>query len=280
MMSSSKRSQQVSPGETMSSWPELFSLLGRADPTGFNNSGGFEGELDQNFQTNSDDTLRGARVWIAYSDSQGARSERWVKISLVEARQDADYLYGHCELRGAKRSFRIDRILEIADSYGEVHEPRNFFEPFISTPVGRSAGTARNSTLGQARKIINLVGHELSVLAFAAECDGKFVPREANLIVSYVALRCKDFGLNINDADIANLKKWIKLLRPDAHDLKAAIRNIAAKGETTARELVELTDLVFEADSKIKHEEKVTAKLFRELIMLEFSTSHESESYG
>jgi hypothetical protein len=255
----------------MSNWPELFSLLNRNDPIGFVNAGEHHDSEDQYFESSSDDTLAGSRVWIAYNDGSGVRSERWVKISRIETQQDADYMFGHCELRNAKRSFRIDRIIEIADSYGELHDPRNFFDPFINAPHGRAAGTTRNSAVGRAIKILNLVGQELVVLAFAAECDGKFVPREASLITSYAKLRCEDLGLVITDEDGAVLRKWLKLQKPDSSALKIAIHNIANKNDTTAEELIELTDLVFEADTKIKPEEKSAAKLFKELITLEFA---------
>jgi WYL domain len=254
----------------MANWQQLFSLLNRNNPSGFNNTGDFADSIDNSFEETNDDTLNGARVWIAYSDNSGARSERWVKIARVETRDDADYLYGHCELRNAKRSFRIDRILELADNYGELQDPKEFFEPFISAPVGRAPGTARSAGAGRALPILNLVGCELIVLAFAAECDGKFVPREANLITSYAQLRCGDLGLVVSEKDKSILKRWIKLLKPEITDLKEAIFKIVIRNLTTADELIELTDLVFEADAKIRIEETAAASLFRELIAQEF----------
>jgi hypothetical protein len=255
----------------MNTWSNIFTKFSRTDPKGFTNKGNFSDEEMPSEAFESNESLNGCRVWIKYCNESGEVSERWVKIQRIESRLYADYLFGHCELRDEIRSFRIDRIIEVADGYGEIHEPKNFFAPFTSLPRDRSAGPSRQSSFGRALKILDLVGQELVILAFAAECDGKFVPREANLIISYAKIRCEELGLLMTEADAHDLRKWVKMQRPDAKNLVNAVHQVARRGQTSADEIVELTNLVFEADKKIVASEQSTAELLHQLLRDEFA---------
>lgn len=254
----------------MAIWSELFDLLNRKDPDGFINKGEFVDDKNVNGDFNTDDRLSGSRLWIAYVDEAGNRSKRWIRVKRIENRQFSDYVFAFCELRKAERSFRIDRIVEMADSYGEIHEPKDFFTAFIEAPAGRSSGPSKHSPFGRALKILDIVGHEVMVLAFAAECDGKFVAREANTIMAYVKYKCDQSGLLFSKSDETDLRKWLKIQRPDELSLKTAIHRISLRKSSTAKDLIELTDIVFEADGKIKDEETKAAKLLRTLISEEF----------
>jgi DNA polymerase III epsilon subunit-like protein len=56
---------------------------------------------------------RGKRLFVAYVDMNGDRSERWVTPREVVERQDYIYLIAHCHLREAERNFRLDRIVKM-----------------------------------------------------------------------------------------------------------------------------------------------------------------------
>jgi WYL domain len=256
----------------VSTWSSIFSKLSRSDPEGFTNKGDFADDASASEDVQNDEKLNGCRVWIKYCNEAGEVSERWVQILRIESRLYADYLFAHCELRDEIRSFRIDRIIEVADRYGETHEPKEFFAPFISAPQYRSAGPSRHSSFGRALKILDLVGQELIILAFAAECDGKFVPREANLITSYAKIRCEELGLTMTEADSHDLRKWMKMQRPDIKNVINAVHQVARKGQTSADEIVELTNLVFEADKKIVPSETSTAEVLQQLLREEFAS--------
>ncbi len=49
------------------------------------------------------------RLWLRYLDNQGRATERWVEPLDVSQ----GYLIAYCHLRGAQRTFRLDRILEM-----------------------------------------------------------------------------------------------------------------------------------------------------------------------
>ncbi len=56
----------------------------------------------------------GRRVHITYIDGNGERTKRWVTPMQVLGLADYIYLQGYCHLREAERSFRLDRIVELA----------------------------------------------------------------------------------------------------------------------------------------------------------------------
>jgi DNA polymerase III epsilon subunit family exonuclease len=53
------------------------------------------------------------RIFIRYVDGDGKMSERWVTPKQVMGLADYIYLVGHCHLRNAERSFRLDRIVDV-----------------------------------------------------------------------------------------------------------------------------------------------------------------------
>ena len=53
----------------------------------------------------------GKRVFLAYVEASGTRTERWVTPSEVTRFGRTSYLVGFCHLRDAERHFRLDRIV-------------------------------------------------------------------------------------------------------------------------------------------------------------------------
>jgi DNA polymerase-3 subunit epsilon len=56
----------------------------------------------------------GRRLHIKYMDKNGEISERWITPQEVLGLSDYLYLRAHCHTRNAERTFRLDRILEVA----------------------------------------------------------------------------------------------------------------------------------------------------------------------
>lgn len=56
----------------------------------------------------------GKRLFIKYMDKNGEVSERWVTPKEVIGLADYIYLRAHCHTRNAERTFRLDRIIEVA----------------------------------------------------------------------------------------------------------------------------------------------------------------------
>jgi DNA polymerase III epsilon subunit family exonuclease len=56
----------------------------------------------------------GKRLFIKYMDKSGDISERWITPSEVMGLSDYIYLKAYCHTRNAERTFRLDRIIEVA----------------------------------------------------------------------------------------------------------------------------------------------------------------------
>jgi hypothetical protein len=56
----------------------------------------------------------GRRLFIKYMDKDGEISERWISPKEVIGISDYIYLQAYCHTRNAERTFRLDRIIEVA----------------------------------------------------------------------------------------------------------------------------------------------------------------------
>ncbi|MBI5824648.1 MAG: WYL domain-containing protein [Chloroflexi bacterium] len=56
----------------------------------------------------------GRRLFIKYMDKDGETSERWISPKDVIGLADYIYLQAYCHTREAERTFRLDRIIEVA----------------------------------------------------------------------------------------------------------------------------------------------------------------------
>jgi DNA polymerase-3 subunit epsilon len=61
----------------------------------------------------------GRRLFIKYMDKDGEISERWISPTEVLGLADYIYLKAYCHTREAERTFRLDRIIEVAVEVGK-----------------------------------------------------------------------------------------------------------------------------------------------------------------
>ena len=64
--------------------------------------------------TITDALENGGRVQMRYIDARGRETDRLVRPLRVNARGDVLYLIAHCYQRGEQRTFRLDRVVEMA----------------------------------------------------------------------------------------------------------------------------------------------------------------------
>lgn len=61
-----------------------------------------------------EEALRSQRkLFVRYVDEYGSKTERWVSVEDVHSQKEYIYIRAHCHLRNERRSFRLDRILEM-----------------------------------------------------------------------------------------------------------------------------------------------------------------------
>jgi hypothetical protein len=187
-----------------------------------------------------DPRFDGWRIWISYKDLEDKRSTRWVRAYRVESREFGDYLIGHCELRGSTRAFRIDHINAVADASGVLHDTEDFFAPYIERFERRAIGPDKTTPFGRALHIVDRLGDEMRLLAF----------------IGIAEMRARDLGLDLNTAELTDLKRWLQAQHPDALAMQAAIRRMAGMESTGGyHEVWQLVEIVAEADGELTPQE-------------------------
>ncbi|GAA5445811.1 hypothetical protein Misp06_04016 [Microbulbifer sp. NBRC 101763] len=125
-----------------------------------------------------------AHLQIDYMDGDGKSTTRSVKVKKLNEMLTGSMVIGFCELRGARRTFRIDRITECIDlETGEcVTSVREFLVNKFESSPERIMDTFE-------LEFIDV----LKILYFVAKADGQFKKEEKTVIAEYVRkLVCDD----------------------------------------------------------------------------------------
>lgn len=162
--------------------------------------------------------VAGVGCIITYADSKGDTSIRRVTCRKLSDRAAVLYLQGYCHERGALRTFRVDRMTEVACGVtGEVFAPGLvFFHRFSVTHDGGSA-----VGFGLHPRLAADLRAGLNVLAFLAKVDGNVVPEEREVLSRY----CQSFGLHYADEafDYDGVCRYASNLAPDAETFYVSI---------------------------------------------------------
>ena len=189
----------------------------------------------------------GCTFAIDYVDSKGAESRRRITIRSVK-RRTADptdiLIRAYCHERGAARAFLLSRIREVIDlATGEViGDPRAYFMA-ISVP---GVGGPRDDT----HQALERVRPDLQILVALARADGQFHPDEDQVILSYVASRCRDLN-----PDWAAVQRHIATLHPERDNYLEAVERFADADDDRVADLLRTVRRVAEADGVLDSEE-------------------------
>jgi len=169
--------------------------------------------------------VAGVGCIVTYADSKGSVSIRRVTCRKLSNRAAVVYLQGYCHERQALRTFRVDRMTEVACGVtGEVFVPGGlFFERFDVTSDGGSA-----VGFGLRPQLAADLRAGLNVLAFLAKVDGNVVPEEREVLSRY----CQSFGLRYadNDFDYEGVCRYAAQLAPDAETFYVSIERLTRSG--------------------------------------------------
>lgn len=165
--------------------------------------------------------IGGVGCVITYVDAGGGRSVRRVTCRTLSQVRDVRYLQAFCHERVAVRSFRLDRIVDVACGVtGEVFEPATlFFDRFDV-----SARPGHETVFGLDAELATDLRACLNVLVFLGRADGRLVPQEARLIDEF----CTVFGVRYAGERYADqdVRQHARLLAPDADIFFAALDRI------------------------------------------------------
>lgn len=76
-------------------------------------------------------SLKNVAIRIDYEDVDGVSSKRWVTIKSISKHRDSPpTMEAYCWVRRQNRTFRLDRITEVAGCDGELTDGQTFFEGF------------------------------------------------------------------------------------------------------------------------------------------------------
>lgn len=178
--------------------------------------------------------IAGVGCIVTYADSKGATSIRRVTCRKLSRKETTLYLQAYCHERQALRTFRIDRMVEVAcGATGEVFAPGSeFFAPYnVTSDGGAAVGFGLNVRLATDLRA------GLNVLAFLARVDGLVVPEEQDVIARY----CQSFGLRYCDDtfDYDGTCSYACNLAPDAETFYVSMERLLRDG--APRDLAQLT---------------------------------------
>lgn len=196
------------------------------------------------------ESIAGVGCILNYRDAGGEESNRRVTCRRLNRIADALYLQALCHERGAQRTFRIDRIVEVACGVtGKVHRPSDpYFARYIAqegdaSSVGFFLGVKRAADLRAG----------LNVLAFLARADGKVVPEEREVIAEF----CRSFAVRYGNDRFAHEGAcgYADRLAPDAEQFYVALERLTVEGapQGLARLVADAANRLISADG-VQHE--------------------------
>jgi hypothetical protein len=194
---------------------------------------------------------------IEYVDSRGQQSCRPITVySVVVGQGGIPCLYAKCHLRKEMRSFRIDRIREVFDLDGMVHDdvPAFLHETLGIEPSVPSRASANELTenWSQMRSACRPFAH---LLAGLSRADGVMVQEEIEVAADYCIRLCerRKFAPCLN-TDHA-FRRYIKNLRPDHEAIMSACDVLLNSGVEEIVLFLRAGKAVIHADGKLYPEE-------------------------
>ncbi|MDO9227146.1 MAG: WYL domain-containing protein [Pseudomonadota bacterium] len=117
-----------------------------------------------------------SQLKLSYRDAAGALTDRQVDVKECDTSNPTGYLIGHCHLRGAIRTFRLDRIHRAVDlETGEI----------INSLTAWAAAKYEESPIASLDKLLGAAADPLRALFYIGKADGRFTAKEKKIFLSY-----------------------------------------------------------------------------------------------
>ncbi|MEA2994184.1 MAG: hypothetical protein QOD40_3104 [Alphaproteobacteria bacterium] len=206
---------------------------------------------------------------ITYRDASGQVSTRPITVWAIRTSAEGiPVLVAKCHLRNATRYFRLDRIEVIADFDGVVHEPMDIFlrDTFgIDWSPGKRYEAAANSEAEEEdevadpwtliRRVCRASGAQL--LCAVGLADGELVPVEIDAIVEFLEGRCRESKIELNQAHSAQLKLYVKRMRPTPEVVEKAMDRLMHSRPVVISEVIDACVRIMDADGR-RHNAEIT----------------------
>jgi hypothetical protein len=202
-------------------------------------------------------------VGITYEDVAGNGSERVVQFAVARRNADTVYVAGLCQLRGAWRTFRLDRIRAVTDyRTGEVIEDvAGFFSSYLPkdwivrslTRSGLPSAGPKNSSASLPNSALKTFADGAKVLLYVALEDGDLHEHEYQLILEYALGRVVQSGYR--DLVLADqVAHWIRNHVPSSRSAKLSLGRLM-RDPVLGAEVADLIVRIVSADGHISEAE-------------------------
>ncbi|PRH89282.1 hypothetical protein C5L14_01420 [Labrys okinawensis] len=221
--------------------------------------------------------IGGLLLVIEYQDAAGRRRFRPVTLwSIKPGRDGVPRLLGYSHDQGDLRSFRLDRILSIADADGVLQEP---LDVFYRQVLGVSWSPARAEIsaadrAGERWAVIRRVARENGlVLAVAvARADLQMSGEEVTVMLDRVEAACAAGGIDLSPDDLERAGRWIRRMRPSADAVGKNLRELDAAAPAVKAKLIEFCLAVADSDGFRHHRELTLIDQFSRALLGESLT--------
>lgn len=199
--------------------------------------------FDSETMTSGRPRVAGLVVVIEYQDAAGRRQFRPVTLrSIKSGRHEVPRLVAYCHDRGDLRSFRVDRILSIADADGVLQEP---LERFYRDVLGLSWSHRPHAISGDERikerwAVIRRIAsdHGIVLAAAVARADLQISDEEVAAMLQYLLASCHAEGVELAGDEIERARKWIARLRPSPRAIRTCLHKLEGAGLATQNEVI------------------------------------------
>lgn len=197
---------------------------------------------------------------LRYTDAGGDFSERRISMKSLKKSADHIYLNAFCFERQAARQFRLDRIIELIDEDGQVHDTFSYFTIVLGIPL-RGQNAAESEVSLAAANLLKIIRPGLAILTAVARADKSIHLSEIDAIEIYAEREVAalfregviDFGFNM-DA-VSAMGRTIALMRPLLPTLRYNVTATCAWPEARFRRLSRAVEAVIYADGKLHDRE-------------------------
>ena len=177
---------------------------------------------------------------MQYVDAGGTTSQRYITLRKVWSDGATRYLQGHCHLRNALRTFRVDRIRSLHDpATGELYEP-----------PGRLLDQFLDEHPDETMALIGEHRAQLAVLVYLARCDAAFDVIEHKVILSWLKRRAR--GRNVSWREVGD---HVRRIYPSYEDVESALPMVASMPTRSLKSFFNVVAQVVVADGRAAENE-------------------------
>jgi uncharacterized tellurite resistance protein B-like protein len=196
----------------------------------------------------SDPKRLDARLKIKYTDRDGSRTERVIRVREFDAapgNAKSGLIFAHCEMRNANRSFRYERIQSAIDmETGELI-------PEVQSFLIKRWEASPNRSLEEFQDAFS---DPLQLLMFVARADGRLVAKERAAILAFCRKHLPD--TRVTDDDLVSFFKEGGY--QSLHSFKVGVGRLLKSRPELVADIVSTADAIVAAE-KTPHPSEVEA---------------------